>query len=138
VLDVDEFVRRIEGRSPFFLYNWIVGQESGAALRNFLHTRDPWRSLGLQNRTGYTNVEVDYLLEQAGGPVSPGERVTLQRRAMAVLMKDLPWIPLFIPNEQVVQPADLAIPSRIDEMLLLADVRPAAPPARGGDRRAKP
>jgi peptide/nickel transport system substrate-binding protein len=129
VLPVEEFAHRIEGRSPFFLYNWIVGQESGAALRNFLHTRDPWRSLGLQNRTGYTNVEVDWLLEQSGGPVSPGERVTLLQRAMEILMKDLPWIPLFIPHEQVVQPANLDIPTRLDEMLVLSDVRPAPPAA---------
>jgi peptide/nickel transport system substrate-binding protein len=128
VRPVDEFARRIEGASPFFLYNWIVGQESGAALRNFLHTRDPYRSLGLQNRTGYTNVEVDYLLEQSGGPVSPSERVTLQQRVMGLLMRDLPWIPLFIPSERVVQPSDLQIPNRLDEMLVLADVRPSAPP----------
>jgi peptide/nickel transport system substrate-binding protein len=129
VRPVEDFARRIEGASPFFLYNWIVGQESGAALRNFLHTRDPWRSLGLQNRTGYTNVEVDDLLEQSGLPVSPGERVALLQRAMVLLMKDLPWIPLFIPNEQVIQPPDLGIPTRLDEMLVLADVRPrpAAP-----------
>lgn len=127
VLPVEEFARRIEGRSAFFLYNWIVGQESGSALRNFMHTRDPWRSLGLQNRTGYTNVEVDFLLEQSGGPLSPAERVTLQQRAMAVLMKDLPWIPLLIPNERVLQPVDLEIPTRIDEMLILADVRPVPP-----------
>ncbi len=127
VRPVEEFVRRIEGTSRFFLYNWVVGQESGAALRNFLHTRDPWRSLGLQNRTGYTNVEVDYLLQESGGPVSPAERVTLQQRVMGILMKDLPWIPLFIPNDSVVQPADLEFPNRLDEMLVLSDVRP--PPA---------
>ncbi len=127
VRPVDEFARRIEGASRFFLYNWIVGQESGAAMRNFLHTRDPWRSLGLQNRTGYTNVEVDYLLQESGGPVSPAERVTLQQRVMGLLMKDLPWIPLFIPNDRVVQPADLEFPTRLDEMLVLSDVRP--PPA---------
>lgn len=126
VRSVEEFARRIEGRSPFFLYNWVVGQESGSALRNFLHTRDPWRSLGLQNRTGYTNVEVDFLLEQSSGPVSPAERVALQQRVMGILMKDLPWIPLFIPDERALQPADLEIPTRLDEMLLLADVRPAA------------
>jgi len=128
VRPVEEFARRIERASPFFLYNWVVGQESGGALRNFLHTRDPYRSLGLQNRTGYTNVEVDYLLEQSGGPVSPSERVVLQQRAMAILMKDLPWIPLFIPSDRVIQPPDLEIPTRLDEMLVLADVRPSATP----------
>jgi len=45
---------------------------------------------------------------------------------MVLLMKDLPWIPLFTPHEQVVQPADLEIPIRLDEMLILADVRPSA------------
>jgi peptide/nickel transport system substrate-binding protein len=127
VRPVEEFAKRIEGHSPLFIYNWIVGQEAGAALRNFLHTRDPWRSLGLQNRTGYSNVEVDYLLQESGEPVSPAERVALQQRAMAILMRDLPWIPLFIPNERVIQPADLRIPNRLDEMLLLADVQPTPP-----------
>jgi peptide/nickel transport system substrate-binding protein len=125
VLAVDEFAHRIEGQSPFFLYNWIVGQEAGSALRNFLHTRDPSRSLGLQNRTGYSSAEVDQLLERAGGPVSPAERVSLQQRAMALLMQDLPWIPLFIPNEHALQPADLEIPTRVDEMLILADMKPS-------------
>lgn len=126
VRPVEDFARRIDRASSFFLYNWIAGQESGAALRNFLHTRDPYRSLGLQNRTGYTNVEVDALLEQSGLPVSPSERVALLQRVMVLLMKDLPWIPLFTPHEQVVQPADLEIPIRLDEMLILADVRPSA------------
>jgi peptide/nickel transport system substrate-binding protein len=124
VRPVEEFARRIEGASPFFLYNWVVGQEAGSALRNFLHTRDPRRSLGLQNRTGYTNVEVDDLLQESGGPLSPAGRVALQQRVMRILMEDLPWIPLFIPNERVVQPADLEFPSRLDELLLLSDVRP--------------
>jgi ABC-type transport system substrate-binding protein len=125
VLPVEEFARRIDGTSPFYLYNWIVGQETGAALRNFFHTRDRARTLGLQNRIGYSNPRLDALLERSSEPVSPAERVALQQQAMALLMDDLPWVPLFIPHERTIQPADLEIPTRLDEMLLLADVRPS-------------
>lgn len=124
VRGVEEFARRIDGTSPLYLYNWIVGQEAGAALRNFFHTRDPARTLGLQNRIGYSNPELDALLERSGDPVSTAERVALQQQAMSLLMDDLPWVPLFIPHERTIQPADLEIPTRLDEMLVLADVRP--------------
>lgn len=123
----DEFVPHIEQRSDFYLYSWVLSLESGEALRSFLHTRDAARGYGLRNRTGYSNLAVDALLHEAMGSASPGERLPRLRQAMRLLMRDLPWVPLFAPHTARIYPRSLRVPTHTEAFLRLSDCAPAAP-----------
>lgn len=131
-LPVREFRARIDSGSSFFLYNWVLGQESGEALKNFFHTRDAARGLGVRNRTGYSNADLDRLLEGAGKVTLAAERLRVLQEAMRLLMADLPWVPLFMERATRIVSRDVSLPLRADGMLALAEVRTgsAAAPSR--------
>ncbi len=121
-LSAEDFHERIaSGRSSFYVYSWVVGQESGEALKAFFHTKDPARGLGMNNRTGYSNREVDTLLEQAATTTGDEARRVLLVRTMRLLMNDVPWVPLFAAHSVRIFPRDLTFPPRIDGILVLRE-----------------
>ncbi len=60
---------------------------------NFLDIHFHSRSAG--NNTGYSNPEVDKLLEEARVEKDEGKRMALYRKAEDLILKDAPWVPLF-------------------------------------------
>lgn len=132
VLPSAEFRDRIDGRSDLFLFSWVVGPEAGEALKNFFHTKDAARSLGLRNRTGYSSPDFDAAIEEALPVGEPSERLPLLQRAIRVLDRDLPWVPLYTIRSVRIHPADLTLRFRSDGMLLLSEIAP------GGDRTSTP
>jgi len=132
----DDFVALIEGGSDFYMYGWVSGLESAKSLRSFLHSKDAASGRGLRNRTGYSDPEVDALLEAAVGAPSSHERLPLLRRATDRLMHDLPWVPLFVPDTARIHPRALGIRIHSDGLLRLADCWPRRPssPTPGAGR----
>jgi len=124
ILPSTEFRERIEGKSDLFLFSWVVGPEAGEALKNFFHSKDPARQLGLRNRTGYASAEFDAAIEEALRAGEPAVRLPLLQRAIHVLDRELPWIPLFTIRSVRIHPADLKLRFRSDGMLLLAEIGP--------------
>lgn len=119
----EDFTRKIEGDSSIYAYNWILGQESGEALKNFFHTKDPRRGLGLKNRIGYSNPRVDQALEVATATQDEEARLKALNLVMRLLMEDLPWVPLFADKTTRVYPRNLFFPARTDGMLVLREAR---------------
>jgi peptide/nickel transport system substrate-binding protein len=122
ILPSAEFKERINGKSDLFLFSWVVGQEAGEALKNFFHTKDTTRGLGLQNRTGFSSPDFDTAIEEALRVGEPSARLPLLKRAIQVLDHELPWIPLFTIRSVRIHPADLKLVFRSDGMLLLSDL----------------
>lgn len=120
-----EFLRVVDGGSDLFLFSWVVGPDAGEALKNFFHTRDVGRSLGLRNRTGYASPEFDAAIAEALATAEPEERLPRLQRAIRILDRDAPWVPLFTIRSVRIHPADLVLRSRSDAMLLLAELEPA-------------
>jgi peptide/nickel transport system substrate-binding protein len=120
----EAFAAHIESTSDFYLYSWVLGYESGAALRSFLHTKDAARGVGLRNRTGYSNPAFDQAIDAAVAASSTEERQTLLRRTMGLVMQDLPWVPLFVPDTVRIHPRSLTFQPRNDAFLRLTDARP--------------
>lgn len=122
LLSGEEFLRkRTSGESLLFAYNWVVGEDSGESLKNFFHTRKPEARLGVRNITGYSNPDLDAAIEEALSALDQDQRLALLRRAMALLMEDLPWIPLFADKTTRVYPKNLNFPRRLDGMLVLSE-----------------
>lgn len=114
------------GESTLFFYSWVVGRGSGKSMLSFLHTRDAARGLGLRNRTGYSNPRLDRVLEEATVAPEGEEHRRLLRQATGVLLEDLPWVPLFSDRITRVYTRELSFPDRLDELLMLREVQPAA------------
>ena len=119
--------RRTSGETLLCAYNWVVGEDSGLALRSFLHTSDPERRLGLRNFTGYSNPKVDLGLDEALATVDDVRRAELLRGVIGVLMEDLPWLPLFADKTARIYPSGLGFPARLDGTLVLSDATPIGP-----------
>ncbi len=123
ILPSVEFREWIDGHSDLFLFSWVVGPEAGEALKNFFHTKDAARRLGLRNRTGYASPEFDAAIEKAMGVSQPSARLPLLQRAIRVLDREVPWVPLYTIRSVRIHPVDLRLSFRSDAMLLLSELK---------------
>ncbi|MGQ9593169.1 MAG: ABC transporter substrate-binding protein [Anaerolineae bacterium] len=79
-----------EGRLQMVLLGWIADYPDPENFLDLLfHGQSP------QNHTGYSNPEVDRLLEAARAEPDPEKRFALYREAEEILVADAPWIPLY-------------------------------------------
>ena len=121
----DEFFGRIDrGESDFHLTGWVCTTgESAELFESSLHTRTARAGLGRDNGTGYSNTELDRLIEQLVATIDPGARVDLEKRAMAIAVADLPYLPLYVQEDRYVLTSDVAWEPRADGELWLPEVR---------------
>lgn len=127
-LSSEEFLeRRTSGETLLYAYNWVVGEDSGQALRNFLHTRDEEHRLGLRNMTGYSNPQVDAGLDEALATIDPAKRLLLLQRVIGLLMEDLPWVPLFADKAIRIYPKEIGFTPRLDGTLVLSEAKLLTP-----------
>lgn len=97
-----------------FSIGWIADYPDP---QNFLEIK--FHSGSSNNDTGYSNPEVDDLIDQAAGDVDAQERLDLYQQAEQLIVNDQPWIPLFYgtssilvkPNVKGYEAAPFAIPS---------------------------
>jgi peptide/nickel transport system substrate-binding protein len=122
----DEFLRRIDrGLTNFHLAGWVcTSGESAELFEASLHTRTARAGLGRDNGTGYSNPELDRLIEQLVATIDPAARVDLEKKAMAVALADLPYVPLYVQEDRYVLTADVAWEPRADGEIWLPEVRP--------------
>ncbi|HET6266892.1 MAG TPA: ABC transporter substrate-binding protein [Acidobacteriota bacterium] len=81
---------------PMFTLGWSCSTgDAGDFLENCIHTADPAAGYGSANFAGYSNSEVDQMIEQSGITLKATERKLLLQKALAQVMTDLPYIPLF-------------------------------------------
>ena len=65
--------------------------------QNFLEVL--FHSESAQNHGGYSNPEVDAILDQARGTQDPDERLALYQQAEQMILEDAAWVPLFFSVE---------------------------------------
>jgi peptide/nickel transport system substrate-binding protein len=121
----DEFFGRIDrGESDLHLTGWVCTTgESAELFESSLHTRTARAGLGRDNGTGYSNPELDRLIERLVATIDPGARVDLEKRAMAVAVADLPYVPLYVQEDRYVLTSDVAWEPRADGEIWLPEVR---------------
>ena len=84
----------------------------------------PALGLGLRNRTGYSNPDFDAAIDEALRIGEPSARLPVLQRAVQVLDRDVPWVPLYTIRSVRIHPADLKLRFRSDGMLLLSELVP--------------
>lgn len=81
--------------TSFFLLGWSAGTyDAHHPLRFLVHGRDPARSLGSWNYTGYDRPEVNGLIGAIGQEFDPARRQSLLDQAAAMLRADSIYLPL--------------------------------------------
>ncbi|MFQ5611223.1 MAG: peptide ABC transporter substrate-binding protein [Anaerolineae bacterium] len=80
-----------QDQNPYQMYNlgWIADYPDP---QNFLEIL--FHSESKQNHTGYSNPEVDALLDQAAVEQDPEKREMLYQQAEQIIINDAPWVPL--------------------------------------------
>ena len=97
--DWQEMSERLDkGKSPFFLVGW---SNSSGDVSDFndacLHSKIKG-SYGNANWGGYSNRELDRLIENSQSIIDSKKRVTVLHQIMLQALDDLPYIPLYIRN----------------------------------------
>src|SRR5262249_30456416 len=90
-----EVSARIESRgAAFYLAGWVSDTgETGSSYEALLHT--PRAGFGMYNGGGYSDPEVDRLIEQSGNAHDVSERAGFLTQIAQKLYDDVPVIPLY-------------------------------------------
>lgn len=75
-----------------------VGDASDVLEPQF-HTKDTARHLGVRNYNGYSNPELDRMIEQSATILETEKRRRVLQDIMLRLTTDLPWVPLYIDQD---------------------------------------
>jgi peptide/nickel transport system substrate-binding protein len=123
----DLYPRLLQGRVGFYYGAWSCSSGDASDLfDNKIHTRDPSRGYGGSNSNGYSNPELDRLIESSGATLSMNERRRILESGMRMLDADLPLIPLVIPYDLLGLRREVEWAPRIDFRIRAANLWRAA------------
>ena len=125
VLQDGEFFKVLD-KKEFTFFLTRVGATVGDAsdvLEPQLHTIDSSHRYGVRNYIGYSNPEVDRAIETSASLLKVEDRRAVLQQIMTILMKDLPWIPLYIDQDVYALSTAFSWQPRHDSYVLASEVR---------------
>jgi peptide/nickel transport system substrate-binding protein len=120
----ERLAARLKAGQVLFNYGALVADsgDAGDILDTTVHTPDAATGLGNGNFTGYSNPELDRLLGAARRAPTVEERQRVLQSAMALVMEDLPLLPLAFPDGLYGLRRELSFVPRLDERLLATEI----------------
>ncbi len=115
-------------RRQFAISLWAWGNNTGEAgntLFNVVGTRDPKLQRGSYNNAGYSNPQLDALLDQALGTIDADKRETLLLQAVRMEAEDVAVIHLYQAVNIWAMRQGVNVPPRVDQRTLAAFVTQA-------------
>ena len=102
--------------------------EANYTLSSLVHTNDKDKKLGAFNWRGYSNPELDKLIEDASVEMDNAKRLALLRKAVDITAKENTAIGLVIASTAWAANKETAqiLRTRVDEETLAMDIVPAA------------
>lgn len=117
------------GRGDFAMAMWGWGTltgDAGLTLTSLVHTNDPAKRMGGYNTTGYSNLELDRLIDASETEMNANKRRDLLEKALAIVAQDRPRLPLVsIQTTWAMQKNKVSIVPRVDEDTLAMNIKPA-------------
>jgi len=99
--------------------------EANYTLSSLVHTNDPTKKLGAFNIRGYSNPEMDKLIEAAGVEMDAGKREQYLKDANALVASDRPNLSIASIVSAWGMKKTITIVPRSDEDTLAMNIRPA-------------
>lgn len=121
-LSDSEFFRLREGRGPTFFVNRFgctTGDASDLWDAGF-HTRD--ENYGASNVAGYSNPEIDKLIEESSELLEAPSRRDMLNSIMSKVMDEMLWVPLYFQEDVYVTGKRFSFRPRADSVLLLSEI----------------
>lgn len=121
------FTRSARDEFSVGLLGWGTGTgEADSPLASLVATRDATRGRGSSNRSGYSNANVDSLLDQALAALDPAAREDLYRQATRIAIGDRAILPLHHQVNIWAARSGLVYDGRSDERTMAMSLRPGA------------
>jgi len=112
--------------APFFLLGSVnVSGDASDVFDDFIHS--PGNGYGRVNNGRYFNPEADRRIEAMASLLNPRQRLVALQELMALVMADVPRVPLYVEDEIYGVSKRLEWKTRLDLMVLGKDVRRARP-----------
>jgi peptide/nickel transport system substrate-binding protein len=120
------FTRLSRQQVPFY-YGGVTAVTADASdvLDSFAHSRS--NGYGSTNHSGYSNPELDRLIEESGSTLVMAQRRSMLQKCMRLMMDDLYLVPLVIPYDLYGVRKELSWTPRIDLKLLGREMKRIAP-----------
>lgn len=84
-----------QGRTQFFRSGWHADFPDPSNFLEILFHSDAIRPVNAENRSFYSNPELDRILDEARGEIDPERRLAMYREANAIVARDAPWAVLY-------------------------------------------
>lgn len=112
-----------KGNAHLVLGFWsTVSGDSSGLFEPVLHTRGGPGGFGSENRSGYSNAELDHDIQAASVEMNSNARARFLRQAMRRALEDLPLVPLYAPSWTYGIREGAELTPRLDAAVLGADV----------------
>lgn len=116
-----QFLERVDRRdTPFYLRGWSTSVSAGQTYDIILRT--PAGGFGSSNAGGYSNAELDVLLDGAGREIDDAKRLALLRRAADIIRGDMPLVPLYRQFNLYATRAAVVFEPRLDRTVRGAEI----------------
>lgn len=120
----DIYQRLQTGEIGFYLGGWVcTSADAGDLFDAKVHTPEEESGYGRANYSGYSNAELDALIEAANQTASVEQRGELWRQGLEILSRELAFIPLYSEHETYGVRERLAWKPRQDGRIYGRDIR---------------
>jgi peptide/nickel transport system substrate-binding protein len=112
------------GQAQFYLMGFAYSfGDASELLNDMVHSKGGARDFGIRNLSGYSNENLDKILEKADREFDPLLRKQLLQQAILLTTKDLPFIPLYIRDSSYGLRRDLTWHQKTAVAMLVKEIR---------------
>jgi len=117
------YIRVPTPNSSFIMSDWDVPSgDAGNMYSVMFYSRDKKPGYGVVNRGGYSNPEVDQLIDKADSTASLAERDKHLREATRILVEDVPMIPVHYEMDIYAAKDSVDMKPRVDKFLYAYEI----------------
>ena len=120
------FPAQQKGEFSLWMSGWgTLTGEASYTYGSLVHTADPKTGLGAFNKQGYSNPEVDTLLQEGSRTMDDAKRRALFEKVTEISMNDRALIPTVqLQTVWAAKKGMLVVPSRVDQETLAYEIKP--------------
>jgi peptide/nickel transport system substrate-binding protein len=113
-----------KGNFDAFVASFIsISGDAEQALYEKIHSPDREKGYGLMNLERFKNDTIDLMIESLDGIDSPNERLRKMQEIMALVMDEIPSVPLFVSEDLYAKNKNIEWKPRIDRLIMVSEIK---------------